>query len=87
MRSIAGLIYCWYISIIVDIKRHVVLIGMVTCGANRRGSGAFMNVTADQTLPLDRFFTLPNGAVLHLINITFETAAVMEFDGCNSREV
>ena len=38
MRSIAGLIYCWYISIIVDIKRHVVLIGMVTW-SNRRDIG------------------------------------------------
>ena len=66
-------------SIVVLIQSHVMLTRMVACGASQRGFGAHEYKTAHETLPTDRFVTLPYCAVLDLLMQAVEAAFMTLF--------
>lgn len=72
-----------YLSDHVVIQSDVVLVGMVASGAYLWGLCSFEHITADQTLPFDRFLTFPDSAVFYLFQEIFETVSVATLDFSN----
>lgn len=75
------------VLVVLFIHSHVVLIGMVACGALYRGLGAYIFVAADEAFPLDGVGAFPYCAVLNLLEVTAETFEVMLLDGSDRTEM
>ena len=60
---------------------------MVAGRALNRRFCPFVDVTANQTLPVNRFFSFPDGPLLELVKIGLETIQVVLFDLSDCSEV
>lgn len=63
------------------------LVRMVAGRALNRRFCPFVDVTANQTLPVNRFFSFPDGSLLELVKIGLETIQVVLFDLSDCSEV
>ena len=63
------------------------LVRMVAGRALNRRFCSFVDVTANQTLPVNRFFSFPDGSLLELVKIGLETIQVVLFDLSDCSEV
>ena len=74
-------------AFLLHIESLVMAAGMIAGGTGLWGLGAFKDISADHTLPLDRFLTLPYGTFLDLLEVSLETQTVMLLDLGNGAEM
>ena len=63
------------------------LIRMIASRALNRRFCTFIDITANQALPKNRFFSLPDGSLLELVKIGLETIEMVLFDLSDCSEV